>query len=81
MRIWTIGHSTLAAVEFMCAEKAWQNFHRGLIADHLKASGIEVLHVLDVRPAELHPYTDAARFVDGALSYAADKPAQGRLDL
>jgi hypothetical protein len=85
-RIWAIGHSTLAAacgkrVAIMCAEKAWQNCHRGLIADHLKASGIEVLHILDIRQTELHPYTDATRFVDDALCYAADKPAQRRLDL
>ncbi len=68
-------------VAIMCAEKAWQNCHRGLIADHLKASGIEVLHVLDRGQTVLHPYTDAARFVNGALSYAADTPAQGCLDL
>ena len=65
----------------MCAEKAWQNCHRGLVADHLKASGIEVLHVLDHGQTELHPYTHAAHFVDGALSYAANAPAQSRLDL
>jgi uncharacterized protein (DUF488 family) len=30
----------------MCAEAVWWRCHRSLIADHLKARGIEVLHIL-----------------------------------
>jgi uncharacterized protein (DUF488 family) len=67
-------------VAIMGAEKAWRNCHRGLIADDLQASGIEVLHVLDHRQTEFHPYTAAARLVDGTLSYAADTSAQSQLD-
>jgi uncharacterized protein (DUF488 family) len=60
----------------MCAEKAWQNCHRGLIADVL-----EVFHIVDRRHDEQHPYTQPARVVDGILSYAAATPVQSRLDL
>ena len=65
----------------MCAEKAWQNCHRGLICDFLKASGYEVIHIVDRMRDEIHPYTKPARLVDGALSYAAPMPLQSSLDL
>ena len=55
----------------MCAEKSWRSCHRGLIADHLKASGIEVIHILDAAATEPHPWTAAARMINGQLSYAA----------
>ena len=55
---------------FMCAEALWWQCHRGLIADHLKAAGHEVLHILGPGKIELHPFTFAASFVAGALSYA-----------
>jgi uncharacterized protein (DUF488 family) len=53
----------------MCAERHWTECHRGLIADHLKASGHEVIHILSAREHEDHPYTRAARLVDGGVSY------------
>jgi uncharacterized protein (DUF488 family) len=53
----------------MCAEALWWRCHRSLIADFLKAKGVEVLHILDARKTESHPYTSAARIVDGRLSY------------
>jgi uncharacterized protein (DUF488 family) len=56
----------------MCAEAVWWRCHRSLISDYLKARGIEVIHVLEVNKTELHPYTSAARIVDGKLSYGAD---------
>lgn len=59
------------ATAIMCAEKSWRSCHRGLIADHLKASGIEVIHILDAAATEPHPWTAAARMIDGRLSYAA----------
>ena len=40
---------------FMCAERAWQQCHSGLIADYLKADGWQVVHVL---VAELDPGND-----------------------
>jgi uncharacterized protein (DUF488 family) len=65
----------------MCAEKAWQNCHRGLIADLLKASGLAVVHIADRQQDEPHPYTQPAQILDGVLSYAAATPVQSRLDL
>ena len=56
----------------MCAEAVWWRCHRGLISDYLKARGIEVLHILDANKTEPHPYTSAARIVNGKLSYRAE---------
>jgi uncharacterized protein (DUF488 family) len=56
----------------MCAEAVWWRCHRSLIADYLKARGMEVLHVLAANKVEPHPYTSAARIVNGELSYEAD---------
>lgn len=53
----------------MCAEALWWRCHRSLIADFLKASGVEVIHILDAKKTEVHPYTAAARIVEGRLSY------------
>jgi uncharacterized protein (DUF488 family) len=46
--------------------------HRSLIADYLKARGVEVLHILGANKVEPHPYTSAARIVNGKLSYEAE---------
>jgi uncharacterized protein (DUF488 family) len=56
----------------MCAEAVWWRCHRGLIADYLKAAGREVLHIGASGPPTPHPYTSAARLIDGRLSYAGD---------
>lgn len=55
----------------MCAEAVWWRCHRSLISDYLKARGVEVLHILDHKKVEPHPFTSAARIVNGELSYAA----------
>jgi len=65
---------------YMCAEHAWQQCHRGLISDRLKAQGIEVVHILGANRTQSHPFTEPARIVDGQLSYAASTP-QGALPL
>src|SRR5262245_7588062 len=54
----------------MCAEAVWWRCHRSLIADYVKAHGIEVLHILGTDKADPHPYTPAARIVKGKLNYA-----------
>jgi uncharacterized protein (DUF488 family) len=54
----------------MCAEAIWWRCHRSLISDYLKARGVEVTHILDANKTEPHPYTSAARVVNGKLSYA-----------
>jgi uncharacterized protein (DUF488 family) len=56
-------------IAFMCSEAVWWRCHRGLIADYLKAAGHEVWHIQDARHVKEHPYTSAASFVDGRLSY------------
>lgn len=53
----------------MCAEALWWKCHRSLIADYLKAIGHMVLHIVDEKKTEEHPFTSAARIVDGELSY------------
>jgi uncharacterized protein (DUF488 family) len=56
----------------MCAEAVWWRCHRSLIADYLKARGVEVLHIIGANKVEPHPYTSAARIVNGKLSYEAE---------
>ena len=54
----------------MCAEAVWWRCHRGLLSDYLKARGLEVIHIMDAKKSEPHPYTSAAQIVHGQLSYA-----------
>lgn len=58
-----------ARVTVMCAEAVWWRCHRSLVADYLKAEGHTVLHIMDEAKTEEHPFTPAARIVDGRLSY------------
>ncbi len=67
-RLLEIAGESRAAI--MCAEALWWRCHRSLISDYLKARGVEVTHILDATHDEPHPYTSAARIVDGELSYA-----------
>jgi uncharacterized protein (DUF488 family) len=53
----------------MCAEAPWWRCHRALIADALKARGMEVLHIMGEGNLVEHPYTSAASVVDGKLCY------------
>ena len=55
----------------LCAEAVWWRCHRGLIADYFKAHGQKVLHILSSGKTEEHPFTGAARIVQGKLSYSA----------
>jgi len=57
-------------VAIMCAEAVWWRCHRSLISDYLKARGVEVLHILDHNKVEPHPFTSAAKIVNGELSYS-----------
>jgi len=54
----------------MCAEAVWWRCHRSLISDYLKACHVEVLHIFDHNKVEPHPFTSAAKIVNGELSYA-----------
>jgi len=53
----------------MCAEAVWWRCHRSLIADYLKAEGHNAIHIIDQSKTQEHPFTSAARIVDGKLSY------------
>jgi uncharacterized protein (DUF488 family) len=55
----------------MCAEAVWWRCHRSLISDYLRSRGIEVIHILDANKTQPHPFTSAARIVDGKLNYEA----------
>src|ERR1700719_3736002 len=57
----------------MCAEAVWWRCHRSLISDYLKARGVEVMHILDHKKVEPHPFTSAAKIVNGELSYSGDE--------
>ena len=61
--------SALQRTAVMCAEALWWRCHRSLISDYLKALGVEVNHIADEKRTEIHPYTSAARIVEGRLSY------------
>lgn len=56
-------------IVLMCSEVLWWRCHRALIADYLKSRGYSVLHLLSPTNHQPHPYTSAARIVNGALSY------------
>ena len=58
-------------VAVMCAEAMWWQCHRSLIADDFKAAGWEVIHLLSPGREQEHPYTSAARLVEGRLDYTA----------
>ena len=54
---------------YMCSEAVWWRCHRSLISDYLKSIGWTVMHIMDIHKAEEHPYTSAARIVNGMLTY------------
>jgi uncharacterized protein (DUF488 family) len=66
-----VEHARARPTAYMCAERAWQQCHRGLISDYLKVAGWNVVHILDRGKTQSHPFTEPARVVDGALTYAA----------
>ncbi len=76
-RLAALASDTRTAV--MCAEAMWWQCHRGLVADDFKARGWEVIHLLAPGRSESHPYTSAARLVDGKLDYTMPGDAQPAL--
>ena len=70
-RLTTLASGQRTAI--MCAEAVWWRCHRSLISDLLKAWGWTVIHILDAKKTQDHPFTSAARLVDGVLSY--ERPA------
>ena len=68
-----------ARTAVMCAEAVWWQCHRGLIADDFKASGWRVIHLLAPGRQDEHPFTSAARIVEGRLVYSPQPDEQGTL--
>ena len=58
-----------APTAIMCSEAVWWRCHRSLISDFLKTKGADVVHIMAIGKSEKHPFTPAARIVDGRLSY------------
>ena len=59
-------------IALMCSEAVWWRCHRGLIADYLKVRGHEIIHLLSPVKRTEHPYTSAARIVEGELDYGSE---------
>jgi uncharacterized protein (DUF488 family) len=57
----------------VCAEAVWWRCHRALIADYLKARGVTVIHIMGKNSSQEHPFTSAARMVDGKLDYSGQE--------
>ncbi|WP_017730946.1 DUF488 domain-containing protein [Nafulsella turpanensis] len=53
----------------MCSEVLWWRCHRSLISDLLKSKGYTVNHIMSPVKIQEHPFTSAARVVEGKLSY------------
>jgi uncharacterized protein (DUF488 family) len=66
-RLLELGGAERTAI--MCAEAVWWRCHRSLISDYLKVRDIEVHHIMAPGKSEPHPFTTAARIVQGELSY------------
>lgn len=60
----------------MCAEAVWWQCHRSLISDVFKSRGWTVLHLQAGGRVQEHPYTGAARIVDGRLDYSKGDDVQ-----
>jgi hypothetical protein len=60
----------------MCAEVLWWRCHRRIIADILTSLGVEVLHLRDDGPGEVHRLAPPARLVHGTLTYLPLHPTK-----
>lgn len=76
-RLMELARSRRAAV--MCAEAMWWQCHRSLISDDFKAGGWEVIHLMSPGREQEHPYTSAARIVEGRLDYTLPADPQASL--
>ena len=60
-------------VAYMCSEAVWWRCHRSMISDYLKSIGWDVMHIMDINKAVEHPYTQPAKIINNALSYADEQ--------
>ena len=54
---------------YMCSEAVWWRCHRSMVSDYLKIQGWKVMHIMGIGKEDEHPYTTAAKIVNGKLSY------------
>lgn len=66
--------ATAQHTAIMCAEAVWWRCHRGLVSDVFKLNDTRVLHIMGPGAPREHPWTSAARVVDGRLDYSGDQP-------
>jgi len=59
-----------ARTAYMCSEAVWWRCHRALVSDWLKQRGWTVMHIMGEGKSVEHPYTSAAKIVDGRLDYS-----------
>jgi uncharacterized protein (DUF488 family) len=57
---------------YMCSEAVWWRCHRSMVSDYLKSGGWNVIHIMGLDKSQEHPYTSAARIVEGKLDYRAN---------
>jgi uncharacterized protein (DUF488 family) len=57
----------------MCSEAVWWRCHRRIIADHLLARGLEVLHLMGSGRIERASTTPGAELRNGQVTYPSDK--------
>jgi uncharacterized protein (DUF488 family) len=70
-------HAVEAPTAIMCAEALWWRCHRSLVADAFKASGTIVWNIEGDGRGSEHPFTGAARLVQGELCYGDSLPWAG----
>lgn len=66
-----IAIATTQRTTLMCAEAVWWRCHRSMIADYMKSIGWEVINIMGVNKWVVHPYTSAARIMNGKLFYGS----------
>ncbi|HWD91043.1 MAG TPA: DUF488 domain-containing protein [Verrucomicrobiae bacterium] len=71
-----LDHARQKRTAIMCAEALWWQCHRSLISDYLKAAGHDIIHIMSGKKTDAHPFTSAARIVDGKLSYGVESEPQ-----
>lgn len=64
-----IAAASKAPTAIMCSEVLWWRCHRSLISDLLKTMDFKVLHIMSPTKIQEHPFTKAARIIEGKLSY------------
>ena len=60
------------ATAIMCSEVKWWQCHRALVSDVLKYEDWTVLHIMGKGKAKEHPYSPAARLIQGRLDYSKE---------